>query len=107
MFHDDDFIPRDPAELPVKIEMRWFKAYSRRPFDDFDDYEYVVTWADGSVDQRDRIPNGWQHLVAEPAVKRLDATLAKLNAEHRADCIGGVPVNTDDAAAAVVEGRAA
>lgn len=49
-------------ERPVSIEVRWFTSYRRNPFEDYDDYEYIVHWADGSVDILPTLPRRWMDI---------------------------------------------
>jgi hypothetical protein len=67
---------RDPSELPIAIETRWFRAYRRNPFDDYNDYVDVITFADGTTEERHGIPNEWLPI--------LHATLQRKNAERLA-----------------------
>jgi sarcosine oxidase delta subunit len=44
---------------PVKIEQKWFSNWDRQSQTDFDDYFYIITYADGSTEERWTIPNEW------------------------------------------------
>jgi len=84
---------------PTYIDTKFVKTFTRRPFDDGDDLVYVLTWADGSVTERDTIPNEWHGLYVECLKARqaknaaaLDASLCTLAAEHAEGRIGSVPV---------------
>jgi hypothetical protein len=53
---------------PKSIRERWYRRFDRQTGNHEHDYYYVITWPDGSVTERDRIPNDWLHLVdAKPA----------------------------------------
>lgn len=90
--HLRESIERDPAELPVAIECRWFKSYDRRPFDDRDDYVNVITWADGSTEERDRIPNEWNAIAADTHLRKLAAANAQMALEHAEGRVGNTKI---------------
>lgn len=87
------------TELPVSIDTRWFVTYTSRPFRDHDDYLYVITWADGSTEERHTIPREWNaiahatHLAKIEAAKpEVDALLAKMAGEHAEGRVGDTPI---------------
>jgi hypothetical protein len=75
-------------EVPVAIECRWFTSYSRNPFDDHDDYTHVITWADGSTEERRLIPREWNAIAAATHLRKLDEANAKMAGEHEAGRVG-------------------
>lgn len=91
-------IDRDPSELPVAIECRWFKSYDRRPFDDHDDYVNVITWADGSTEERQTIPHAWGAIAAATHLRKLDAANAQMALEHAEGRVGDTKINERAAA---------
>ncbi len=99
-------IPRSGSVLPVAISVCWFKRIAGRPADDHDDYTHVITWADGSTEERQTIPREWNdiayatHLKAMEAGKaKADATLAALASEHSEGRIGTTQINMNNEAA--------
>lgn len=83
---------RDPSELPVAIECRWFVTYSGRPFDDRDDYVNVITWADGSTEERGTIPREWNRIAIATHQRAIDASLAQMAREHQEGRVGDTPI---------------
>ncbi len=84
-----------PSELPVAIECRWFVTYTRNPFDDHDAYVNVITWADGSTEERITIPREWHHIAIATHQRAIDAGLAQMAREHREGRVGNTPVKAE------------
>ena len=47
------------TETPVRIETRWFKRWVNPEEGHINDYDYVVTFPDGRVEEMLGIPNDW------------------------------------------------
>jgi hypothetical protein len=78
--------------LPANIDIKFVKTYSRRPFDDVDELIYVITWPDGSTEERFTIPNEWHNFYTECVKARHEANLAAMAKEHSEGRVGDVPI---------------
>jgi hypothetical protein len=78
--------------LPANIEPKFVKTYSRRPFDDRDEMIFVITWQDGSTEERHNIPNEWHSFYVECVKARHEANLAAMTKEHSEGRVGDVSI---------------
>ena len=69
-----------PDVDPISISIEWTKSYRTRPFEDNDDYFYLVTWPCGTWAKMFTISNEWQAIVRHTIERERKERLARLDA---------------------------
>jgi len=80
------------SDLPANIDTKFVKTYSRRPFDERDEMIFVITWQDGSTEERHNIPREWHGFYVERVAARHKANLAAMAKEHSEGRVGDVSI---------------
>lgn len=70
--------------LPTRIETCFFKVWSRQTGSTEQDYEYLITWPDGSTERRPTIPNKWNEIAHQTHLADQAERMAKLDASIEA-----------------------